>query len=398
MKKTAQFLLMLFILSGCNTNTPLNKNNPEIKQSNQETSNVKKAFKVIKVGKTPHGIWQSNGFIYNSNIGDGTVSVIDTNSDSIVKTIPFEDGKPGYIKSFHDGKNVLITDTVNGDLLVIDSMKEHKILQKIFVGKSPDKIKISDDDKTVFISLVEEDKIISLKFDSDRSKAPEKKEIKVGNMLDESEHRSLALQDEWIATPNIADNDVSLINLNTGIEKRFKDGNNPSVVNIGSINNRASFLIVGNSSSNTVTIFDINSNDKKTLSDIGLSPTDGVTFEKLNRVFITMAGSNEVSVIDYDKKTLLTKIPVGKRPVHIYIVTNDSHHGLTIKHDDGVSDETTLWVGNDSGDSVTLIDPVTMKVKETISVGKGHHKMAFTNNKAYISNITDNSISVISIN
>lgn len=397
MKKTAQFLLMLFILSGCNTNTPLNKNNPEIKQSNQETTNVKKSSKVINVGKTPHGMWQANGFVYNSNIGDSSVSIIDTKTDTIVKTIYFDDGKPGYIKSFHDGKNVLITDTKKGELLVIDSVNDHKIIQRIILGKSPDKIKISEDDKRVFVSLVGEDKIISLKFDSDRSKSPEKKEIKVGNMLSDSEHRSLALQDDWIATPNIADNDVSLVNLNTGIENRFKDGNNPSVINIGSINNKVSSLIVGNSSSNTVTVFDINSNDKKTLSDIGLSPTDGVTFEKLNRVFITMAGSNEVSVIDYDKKILLTKIPVGKRPVHIYSVTNDSHHGLTIKHDDGLSDETTLWVGNDSGDSVTLIDPLTMKVKDTISVGKGHHKMAFTNNKAYISNITDNSISVIAI-
>lgn len=394
--KTTKFILMLLVISGCTNNvSTIQANN--IKQINQEITSLEKASKVIKVGKVPHGMWQASGFVYNSNIGDATVSVIDTKTDSIVKTISFEGGKPGYIKAFHDEKNVVITDTKKEELLVIDPLQDHKIIQRIFLGKSPDKIKISDDDKNVFVSLVGEDKIISLKFDTDRSKVPERKEIKVGNMLKDSEHRSLALEGEWIATPNILENDVSLINLNTGIEKRLKDGNNPSVVNIGIIDDKTSSIIVGNSSSNTVTIFDINSNDKKTLSDVGLSPTDGVTFEKLNRVFITMAGSDQVAVIDYEKKTLLSKISVGKRPVHIYSVSNSSH-GLSVKHVDAIEEKTTLWVSNDSGDSVTLIDPIEMKVIKTISVGKGHHKMAFTDKNAYISNITDNTISVITNN
>ena len=390
MKKISSIIISLFVLASCSNVTPTPSN--QVTTTNSPKTEVK-ASKTINVGKVPHGMWQAGGFVYNSNIGEGTVSVIDTKTDLVVKTIKFEDGTPGYVKSFHDDKNVMITDTKKGELVIIDPAQDHKIIQKISLGKSPDKIKVSDDDKKVFVSLVGENKIIALTFDTDRSKAPEKKEFTIGGMLEKSEHRSLSFSDGWIATPNIADNDVSLINTTTGVEKRLKDGNNPAVVDIGSTGGKVSSIIVGNTSSNTVTIFDINSDTKKTLSDVGLAPTESVVVESLNRVFITMAGSNEVAVIDYDKKVLVGKIAVGKRPVHIYSIINEPT--FKVKHDENHADSLELWVGNDDGESISIIDPMELKVKSTISVGKGHHKMAFTANKGYVSNITDNTVSII---
>ena len=84
------------------------------------------------------------------------------------------------------------------------------------------------------------------------------------------------------------------------------------------------------------------------------------------------------------------RIPVGKRPVHIYKIGEK----LQIQH--AGHEVTELWVSNDSGDSVSVIDSETMKVKATIPVGKGHHKMAFWSDRAYVSNITDGSVSVVS--
>ena len=52
---------------------------------------------------------------------------------------------------------------------------------------------------------------------------------------------------------------------------------------------------------------------------------------------------------------------------------------------------------NDSGDSVTVIDPVTFLVKATVEVGKGHHKCAFSATKAYVTNITSGDVSVIDL-
>ncbi len=345
-----------------------------------------KVSKTITVGKTPHGMAQAGGFIYNSNIGENTISVIDSKTDTIVKTITLVDGVSGYMRVFKDGKNVLVNDTKKGDLLVIDPAQDHKILQTIHIGSGPDKIRILDDDKTVFISLTDEEKVIQLTFEADRSKAPIKKELKVGKMPEGTEHRFLAVSNEWVAVPNIADNDVSLINTMTGVEKRLKDGNEPAVMDISVINNKAENVVVGNTASNTVTIFDINSDNKKTLTDVGLAPTDIVSYPSMNKTFITMSGSNDVAVIDYSTKMLLKRISVGKRPVHIYNANNAKLNNPEI------------WVGNDDGDSVTVIDPEKMEVKTTVNVGKGHHKMAFTNDKAYVSNINDNTITVINRN
>ncbi|MBC7474782.1 MAG: hypothetical protein H7263_10865 [Candidatus Sericytochromatia bacterium] len=378
-------LLMSFSLIGCDLLSNTNPNPSVVNTSNSIKVNYK-VSKTITVGKTPHGMAQAGGFIYNSNIGENTISVIDSKTDTVVKTITLVDGVSGYMRVFKDGKNVLVNDTKKGDLLVIDPLQDHKILQTIHVGSGPDKIRILDDDKTVLVSLTDEEKIIELTFEADRNKTPTKKELKVGKMPEGTEHRFLAVSNEWVAVPNIDDNDVSLVNLSTGVEKRLKDGNEPTVMDINVMNNKAENVVVGNTASNTITIFDINSDSKKTLTDVGLAPTDVVSYPRMNKTFITMSGSNDVAVIDYSTKTLLKRISIGKRPVHIYITNNDKLNNPEI------------WVGNDDGDSVTVIDPEKMEVKTTISVGNGHHKMAFTNDKAYVSNINDNTITVINRN
>jgi YVTN family beta-propeller protein len=339
--------------------------------------------KTIKVGNTPHGMWAANGFVYNANNGDGTISVIDTAKDEVVKTLALQNGTSNYIKAFHDQKNILAVDEKQGKLLVYDPAADHKLIQTIDIGEGPDKIVISDDDKMVFVSLTEEDKVVGLTFAADRSKAPEKKEYQAGSMVKDSEHRSLTFADGWLLTPNTADNDVSLINTASGAEKRLSDGNVPATVEIGTDNGKATVAVVGNTASNTVTIFDLNSDSKRTLTDVGLSPTDSAKYEKMNRVFITMAGSNEVTVIDYANKIVLNRIRTGDRPVHIYSVPDLAGTG------------TEMWIGNDGNDSVTVIDARSFRVKANVKAGKGHHKMAFSGSKAYVSNITDGTVSVI---
>lgn len=377
--KTITLLGTIMFISNC-TNSITSSNN-QVNLTSTESS--LKVLKTISVGKTPHGMGQCQGFIYNSNIGDKTISIIDSKTDEVVKTITLlNDGVPGYAKAFHDDKNILVTDTKNGDLLVIDPLQEHKIIQTISVGKSPDKIRISEDDKTVYISLARENKVVSFTFEDDRTKTPIKKEFKVGNMTEKSEHRDLDILDDFLITTNIGDNDVSLVNISTGVEKKLKDGNEPNVVNLAKIDNKTSVAIVGNKASNTVTIFDINSDNKTVLSDVGLSPSESVVIDSLNTIFITMSGSNELIAIDYKTKKIIDKIKTKSRPVHVY----------SVKKKDGSHE---LWVGNDAGASVTVINPKTLKVIADIETGKGHHKMAFTNTKSYVSNITDNTITVI---
>ncbi len=100
------------------------------------------ATKVIPVGKSPHGIAGAGDFVYNSNTGDGTISVIDAKTDAVVKTIPVPDGKPGYAHGYR-GKFMLVLETAKGQLLVFDPAQDHKLLQAVDLGLKPDKIRFT---------------------------------------------------------------------------------------------------------------------------------------------------------------------------------------------------------------------------------------------------------------
>ncbi|MFN3428436.1 MAG: YncE family protein [Candidatus Sericytochromatia bacterium] len=352
------------------------------------------AIKAIPVGAAPHGMWAAEGFIYNSSTGAGKLVVIDTRTDTVVKEIPFPDGKPGYVKAFHDGKHVMVTDTAKGQLLVIDPAKDHQVLQTIALGAGPDKIAVDhDDNKTVFVTLTGEPKVIQLTFDADRSKPPVRKDFAVGTVAGEgTKHRAIAYDHGRLVTPNSGENNVSLIDVATGKIDTVSDGNNPGPVAIGTVLGAAKFALVGNAASNTLTIYDMIEGGKTTLSDAGLSPTDIAYDEESRLAYVTMAGSNEVAVVDFTGKRVAKKIPVGNRPVHIYAAPDLPPAQYGVLHGSGSHQ---FFVGNDSGDTVTVIDGNTVSAVATVAVGKGHHKMAFWGTKAYISNISDGTVSVI---
>lgn len=352
------------------------------------------AAKQVAVGKTPHGLGAAQGFVYNSNIGENTMSVIDAKTDTVVKTIDFKDGTPGYVKAFHDEKYVLVTDTKKGTLNVLDPAKDHQIIQTLPVGKSPDKIRISEDDKQVVVSLVGEPKAVLFTFGDDRTKTPERKDFTIG--VANGEHRDAAFDEGWIVSPNNGDNNVSLINLSTGAVQNVSGGNNPGPVGIGTDGGAAVVAIAGNAASNTVSLFELPGGTATTLSDVGLSPTDMVVDPDLHRAYLTMAGSNEVAVVDYLAKKLVGKVPVGNRPVHIYMapLMPVATAKFSVKHDAAVLSH-EIWVGNDAGASVTVFDGDTLRVKATVATDNGHHKMAFAGTKAYVSNINANNVSVI---
>lgn len=355
-------------------------------------------IKQIAVGKTPHGMTAAGGFVYNSNQGSASISVIDPATDTVVKEIPVPDGKPGYIKAFHDGKHAIAIDTAKGNLLIIDPAKNHEVIQTIAVGKGPDKVVIDEDDKNVLVSLTEESKAILLAFEADRSKPPARKEMTVGSVAPATnKHRAIDFKHGWAIAPNSGENNVSLLNVGANTADLVSGGNGPGPVGIGTASEQAVVAIVGNVASNTLTLFSLPSfQSSVTLSDVGLSPTEMTFDSQLRRAFVSMAGSNEVAVVDYIGRKLVGRVPAGKRPVHIFMpppVTAAARY--SVANDDSPQLSHEIWVGNDDGASVTVFDGESLRVKATLMTGNGHHKMAFVGNKAYVSNIADNTVSVI---
>ncbi len=355
------------------------------------------AIKTLTVGKSPHGISANTDFVYNSNTADKTISVVDSRSDTVVKTLSVE-GAPGYSKASHDGKFVL-TLSKNEDgsshLHIFEPGQDHRLVRSLAVGQGADKIQISDDDQHVYVSLTGEAGIAHYAFAQGLGEAPaERALIAAGpGSADGKGHRSVDAKMGWLLTPNPGDNSSSLISPE-GNSQTLRDGNNPAPVALGLWNGALNKAIVGNSASHTVSLFTPGSDSPVTLSDIGQSPTDIVTVPELGRAYVTMAGSNHVAVIDYVNGKVLGTVKTQQRPVHIYAAPAKS--AMTVQHEGHDHSEITeIWVGNDAGASVTVFDAQTLEVLAHHPTGVGHHKMAFSQNKAYISNITDGTLTVI---
>lgn len=369
----------------------------DVPQTPETQSSSPASIKTLTVGASPHGIAATADFVYNSNTADKSLSVIDSHSDTVVKTIALE-SSPGYSKASHDGKYILVlsNDDANASQLhIFDPAQDHQLIRSLTVGQGADKIQISDDDQHVYVSLAGEAGIAHYHFAQGLGEAPaERRLIPAGAGTNDGHgHRALASDTSWLLTPNPGDNSSSLISPE-GQTQILRDGNNPAPVALGMWNGELNKALVGNSASHTVSLFTPGSENPITLSDIGQSPTDIATVPALGRAYVTMAGSNQVAVIDYVNGKVLGTVKTQQRPVHLYVAPAKSN--LTIQHEGHDHGEVTeIWVGNDAGASVTVFDAQTLEVLAHHPTGVGHHKMAFSQNKAYISNITDGTLTVI---
>lgn len=356
----------------------------------QKTSTAR----TIAVGASPHGLARAGNFVYNVNSSMGTLAVIDARNEQVVKVLTPPGGKASDIIAAPDGKHLVVINQLAGQLHIYAPEQDHTLLQSIDVGKSPEKLLFSADGSKAWVAVGGEAQLVECHFAKGLNQAPEITRRATGAIAASgTASRGLAMNNAWSAITNSGDNSISLFSHTGGEATTIKAGNNPNLLGFGG-HGTTETLIIGNNASNTVTLYPLTSRQPVTLSDVGLSPTNIVVIEALERAFITMAGSNEVTVIDYRQGKVLSRISVGKRPVHIYAIETD------FTTQDAGEDHTglELWVGTDGESAVTVLDPTLMKVKATHSVGKGHHKMAFWHQKAFVSNINDNSVSVLDRN
>lgn len=383
--------VLITLLAGCTaggTGAPTATAPSGTTPSASPTATSLKAVATIPVGKAPHGAAFSQGFVYVGNTGSGTISVIDTTTDTKATDLQVG-GVPSYTKATHDGNYVANVDTTGTVRFIDPAGGKHTIVQTLAVGGNLDKLLFSEDGKQVVVTMPGGNLLPVFTFAGDYTTAPARKDITIGNQVDG--HRGLAMQSGYALVPNILDNTVSLANLVTGSTRTISAGNNPAVVALANPDSGLT-AIIGNSASNTISLTSVNGGDVTTIAG-GTTPTDVVVRGDGKVAFITNAGSNDVSVVDVTAGKELTRIPVGKRPVHVYqapVVTP-----MAVQHEEGIGGN--VLVMNDDGDSVTVIDPTTFAVKATVAVGKGHHKCAFSATKAYVTNITSNDCSVIDL-
>lgn len=98
-------------------------------------------------------------------------------------------------------------------------------------------------------------------------------------------------------------------------------------------------------------------------------------------VYVANQGSDDVSVIELESKTVADTIDVGGEPYGLASVL--------------VSGTTYLYVANINSDDVTVINTSTNEVVETIDVGVKPYYVAAVGTKVYVTNGASNTVSVI---
>ncbi len=200
--------------------------------------------------------------------------------------------------------------------------------------------------------------------------------------------------------------------LSTGTEKKNAKNDNLSILGLASLlpktSSETSYVLVPNADT-TMPYLSVISHSGGTntfKNNVTLESNPGDTTATANdHIFVNVSNANKVAVLNIDSSgaRLAKYIDAGKNPVHIY----QDPAGKIWAMNDGTSgvDTVNSACNASSVGSVTIIqdgvkgavDADTASLLKHLCIGKGHHKAIFTTSpkRAFISNITENSISVV---
>src|SRR3990172_4946493 len=164
------------------------------------------------------------------------------------------------------------------------------------------------------------------------------------------------------------------------------------------VNPNTNRLYVVNWDNDNVSVIDGATNQVIATIKVGDIPFDGVGFglftaafkvgklgvcvnPSTNRVYVTNADSNNVSVIDGATNKVIATVPVGSSPLGVYVNPNTNR----------------VYVTNDNIGKVSVIDGATNQVIAMVPV-ENHPRGVCVNpntNRVYVSNLESNTVNVI---
>ncbi len=286
-------------------------------------------------------------FAYVANYGDadGTVSVIDSATNSVVTTVEVGTNPLGVAVS-PDGDRVYVThQRVAGTVTILDAAS-NDVVGSVAVGAGPSGVSVklpgtkvyvvNRDDKTVSVLDVATGLVIAT--------------IPVGN-------NPLGVAVSPAGTPayvvNKGSDSVSVIDTNLDAVVATVDvGNDPTHVAVHPNGGR---IFVSNGSNSSVSVIDAATNTVVATVPVGNTP-EGIAFDPGGtRAYVANNGPNTVSIIDTLSNAVTGTVPVGLNP---FDVTVDPTGGR-------------VYVTNRGGQTVSVIDAAAATVVATVDVGLG---------------------------
>lgn len=287
-------------------------------------------------------------YAYVGNQVSGTVSVIDTSTDEVVRTLP-DHGKIGKkiqaVVAARDEKHIFVVDADGNDLVEIDTASG-KIVKHIPVGRAPEGASLSPSGKTIAVCVEEDNQVVLV----DVATATATHVIPTQGK--NPEHCVFSRDEKWLMTGNENSDDADIIDLakDRSVGLVHTTGRSRGVAWLPG--DRVAYVAEENS--NGVNIVDVPGRRVLRLIPTGLRSADVIATRDGKTVFVSNGGAGTISAIDTATEKVIATIAVGKRPWNMAL----THDGKK------------LYVANGHTGDVSVIDTAKLAVIKTIPVGK----------------------------
>lgn len=346
----------------------------------------------VPVVAHPATIAVANGYVYVGCADTGTIHVLDAATDKVVKELLSTEGHSTTLGAFDDDAHVFALDGGKNTARVIDAKNGHAVVQTVALPGSPSYGVVSPDFAGAMVVMGTAAVSALITYDAaDFAKGPTIKDfaVKPGDT-----RRSVGYDHDWAVVPN-GDGSLALIDTKTGASTALVGAPSLGDVHMGVWGGVARQAIVAERRTDAVSLYAVPSGERTTITGLGKDIADLQGEENLRRAYVAMSGSNNLAVIDYDKKRLFGKVDTGRNPTSVAITEQlVAQASFRLKHEeDGNPRE--VWVGNQNDDTMTVVDANTLRVMAVVQVGKGPHHAQFVGPKAYIANEGDGTVTVV---
>ena len=279
----------------------------------------------VPVGAEPVSIAvnPANGRAYIANAGDGTVTVLDGNSDAVVATVSIGSHPYSIAVDGATGK-VYVTHTFGDQLSILDGTTN--TASDLKTGSS-DLIAINSRTGTIYLlgygGAVKVLDGVSQRF----------AERPVGKHA-----WGLTLNDVTgaVYVTRIENADVALVGSASAASISFRAGEIPCAI---AVNSKTNTLYVADYGDNTVSIIDATTGQKTATVPVGHHPKAIAIDASSNLVFVANTSDNTVTVIDTASNGVVATLPAGKNPFALAVAPGS----------------TRLYVANEAGDNPSTV-------------------------------------------
>ena len=277
----------------------------------------------IQVGQYPSFVQVApNGkFAYITDVGAKAITVLDTVTDKVSKTIPIPEGPPQFVSFSNDGKTAYVSvyDT-NGSvhlIVFIDTATGQVTGQVTVTNHTPGPSQVSPNDQYLYVP----------------------------------NHNSMTMNGAMKAMSGPGQDDIDVINTATKkLVGTITVAPNPHWITVG----QDGLLYVTNHTSGEITIVNPNTNKVVKVFPVGETPHAVYASPDSSRLAVTSYGGAEVFIVSTATDKVVATIPVGREPLDVEYSPDGRY----------------ICTTNSEDNTVSVIDAATNKVIDTIKTGK----------------------------